>query len=164
GTVQNEGGIGTNEPIRIDSLDHNAGIHSGFRVFMDSEKRILAIENAKLEIANTGLLKNQKLDVPTLVFYLQLQYNLADESKSRSQAEEVNQTNSLLKTYAAMQRIVNQTEGKFDTSNQNQKLGWKGLAGGAAVPITDPDFTATAMFEDFLSGGANFQAHPLETL
>ncbi|MGQ3278510.1 MAG: hypothetical protein ACT6WE_18405 [Shinella sp.] len=121
-----------------------------------------------------------KFDVPYLVATLQAMYNLELEAHVVIETEEINQQNALLKTYAAMQDIVNQTLQKFAKADE----GGKYVLGIANIDdykfLTNPErkwdaatnkwiegpdnFTNAiliSMFEDMLGKG---QKHPLEKL
>lgn len=154
-----------------------SGIEKGYAVFIAQEKRIAELAVARQEIASAS---GGRVDVPYLVATLQMMYNLTLEGHVVLETEEVNQQNALLKTYAAMQDIVNQTLQKFAKADE----GGKYVLGIAEIDdykfLTNPErkwddatgkwiegpdnFTNAiliSMFEDMLGKG---QKHPLEKL
>lgn len=153
------------------SLDNGATIARGYQIFIAQEKQLLALQNKRLEIAGLRATPEGErpipgnLDVPTLVYMLQLNYNLQGEAKVAIQTEEINQTNALLKTYAEMQRLVNDTIKEFDVKKQEESrsiLGadgdkGPGNIGSAAVFQQNP---VLAMFDKWHTR----QLHPIEEL
>lgn len=144
------------------SLDGGETIKRGFQVFMEQEKRMLAIDNERLKIASTGLVKDKRLDAPNLVFLLQLQYNLTVEAKSTAETQEINQQNDLLKTYALMQQIINDTVKNFNHSDSKDDRALLGKNGADHLTseLTDQQAKVISMFEDALNGAR----HPIEIL
>lgn len=152
-------------------------IENGYKIFIAQERRIAELALRRDEIST---MSGAKFDVPYLVATLQAMYNLNLEAQVVIETEEINQQNALLKTYAAMQDIVNQTLQKFAKADEGGKyvLGienvdyykmltnpdrkWDDATG---TWIEGPDNFANAMlismFEDVLGKG---QKHPLEKL
>jgi hypothetical protein len=125
-----------NQYINVISLDNNATINRGLKTFEDTEKQILAADNATLQISNTGTLEGltKHLDAPNLVAAFQLAANLKDQAINAGDTEEINQINELLKTYNALQELINQTIAKFDATKSDEK---RGLLG--STKPTDPE-------------------------
>lgn len=154
------------------SLDGGQAIRNGYTLFMTQEKQILALQNKRLEIAGlkdpTGDPLPSSIDVPTLVYMLQLNYNLNDEAKMAIQTEEINQTNALLKTYAEMQSAVNETVKAFNPTKQEEARSVYNYNDGKDKDDDDATRATTAlsqhkilsMFEDALGS----VQHPIEKL
>ncbi|MEJ1160512.1 hypothetical protein [Prosthecomicrobium sp. N25] len=148
--------------VNVVSTDSGQTIANGFKAFMEQEKRILALDNDRLRIAATGTVADKRLDVPTLVFMLQLNYNLTVEARVIAETEEVNQQNALLQTYAVMQQIVNDVAGKFnpeETDEQRNVLG-NTTDNESVSNLTVDQRKIVSMFEDALGG----IAHPIESM
>jgi hypothetical protein len=175
-----------NQTRNVISLDNNAAIIRGLQSFMNAEKQILAADNASSQIANTGTLEGltKHLDAPNLVAAFQLSANLKDQAINAGDTEEINQINELLKTYNAIQELINRTIAEMDASDNKEKKGLLGFNGtheqevddgqGGTTTITvndstedlknrlnDPDkLKVISMFEDALNGAAS----PIEEL
>lgn len=150
------------EWLGVISLDNNATIKNGFEQFMKQERQMLAIDNHRLQVIQSGMLKDKKLDVPNLVFLLQLDYNLYTEAKVIADTEEISQQNALLQTYGRMQQQVNQVSKAFGT-DQNQTLTLTGHDGNnqEVRSLSTEQQKLFSMFEDLRY---NTQKHPIETL
>ncbi|MGQ3211774.1 hypothetical protein [Shinella sp.] len=154
-----------------------SGIENGYKIFIAQERRVAELALRRDEVSS---ITGAKFDVPYLVATLQAMYNLELEAHVVIETEEINQQNALLKTYAAMQDIVNQTLQKFAKADE----GGKYVLGIANIDdykfLTNPErkwdaatnkwiegpdnFTNAiliSMFEDMLGKG---QKHPLEKL
>jgi hypothetical protein len=118
-----------NQTRNVISLDNNAAIIRGLQSFMNAEKQILAADNASSQIANTGTLEGltKHLDAPNLVAAFQLSANLKDQAINAGDTEEINQINELLKTYNAIQELINRTIAEMDASDNKQKKGLLGF-------------------------------------
>jgi hypothetical protein len=161
-----------NQWIGVISLDGGETVRQGYKVFIEQEKQLLAYDNARIALAGSGTLQDKKLDAPTLVFLFQLQYNLTVEAKTVAETQEINQQNDLLKTYAEMQRIINDTIKAYD-GNTSVKKGLLGLQGlvfkadgtvetaGASTSSLGTYAKNASMFEDALY---SYRRHPLEIL
>jgi len=161
--VDESSGVGgdSRQWTNVISTDNGATVKNGYRVFVEQEKKMLELDNARMAIANTGMLSGKNLDVPTLVFLLQLHYNLTVEAKSTAEVEEINQQNALLRTYGEMQRLINETTKNFDHGNVNDSRALKGQTGWTLANITSvQEQKILSMFEDLTSG----QLHPLERM
>lgn len=143
------------------STDGNQMILTGFENFMKQERQLLALDNLRLEIASSGLLKNKKLDVPNLVFQFQLAYNLTAEAKVAADTEEINQQNALLQTYGKMQQLVNGASKSFGTDQEENRT-IRGTNSGEELgsTLTYEQQLICSMFEDIVNG----QKHPIEEL
>ncbi len=163
----------TEKPSAVLSTDGNQGITQAYKTFMAQERLLLQNANSRQSLARTGLLPNttQNLDVPNLVYLFQLYANLAGEAKIRADTEEINQTNALLKTYAVMQNLVNNTVKQFDPKDTDQKKGLIGSGTRTATAandgfdgtnLTDEEYVVAKMFK---KGSAQAGVlHPIEAL
>ncbi|MCW1843511.1 hypothetical protein [Prosthecomicrobium hirschii] len=156
----------------VSSLDSGAAVARGLAKFVEQERRILALDNAKLELVKDGKLKNKKLDVPNLIFLLQLNYNLMDEAKVTADTEEINQQNVLLQVYGQMQQMVNNAIKMFDATEQEEDRTINGTDSGdeKITAVTNANTKLLiSMFDQTLAtngAGANgtIALHPIEKL
>lgn len=178
--IRNEG-MGTpnvTAPVYRDAITPDGGmdgVRRGYEIFIAQEKRIAELAEARMQIArDDGSLFGRSLDVPGLVFQFQGLYNLALEAEVVAETEEINQQNDLLKTYAAIQDIINKTLATLTSSSSDSKrrvLG-KGVDDyrGDQNNFKDNERILINMFDDSISGQPAFppplgqQKHPLETL
>lgn len=149
-----------------------SGIQGAYQTFIAQERRIadLAAERMALARQLDGS-HGSRLDVPSLVYKFQSLYNFTLEAEVVMETEEVNQQNALLRTYAAMQALVNRTLGLFTDPNDDAKtiLGYNDDALGLeprGEPPQNPGMPVErqiliSMFENNLGAG---QKHPLERL
>jgi hypothetical protein len=147
------------------SLDGGATIREGYKAFIQQELKLRDLQRQRDELASSGFANGKQLDVPTLVFLLQLQYNLTTEAKSTAETQEINQQNALLKTYAEMQRIVNHTVKNFNHKDNEDDRAVFGFDGTHFTSeIGDADAKVLSMFEDYISAANVSARHPLEKL
>lgn len=130
---------------------------------------MLALDNSKLATVQTGSLENKKLDVPNLVFLLQLNYNLMAEAKVTADTEEINQQNALLQVYGQMQQLVNDVSKSFGTDQEQTRNinGSDDVQYAESLPASRK--MLISMFEDYLAtNGAGSSGtrvmHPIEKL
>jgi hypothetical protein len=143
------------------SLDGDlSGINRGYQIFMAQERRIAELAKQRMDIATT--FSGKQLDVPTLVYKFQSLYNLSLEAEVVMETEDINQQNDLLKTYAAMQDLVNKVLSTFEKADSDKRTidGNTDDANGYAR-MSDADRKLISMFEDVQGAG---QGHPLEKL
>ena len=114
--------------VNVISLDSGAAVTAGLQKYMDAEKQILAADNASFQLASTGTLQGltRHLDAPALLAAFQINASLKDQAINAADTEEINQINELLKTYNAMQELINQTIATFDASKSDQSRGLLG--------------------------------------
>jgi hypothetical protein len=158
------------------SLDGDlTGIQHGYQVFLAQEQRIADLANERMQLVrDNGIFLGKHLDVPMLVYKFQANYSDSLDAEVTADTEEVNQQNALLKTYAAIQDIINQTLSKFTKADDGSKV----LYGkeDSDVPdeddydpnkvdytylISSTDLHTLSMFEDLLGAG---QKSPMETI
>jgi hypothetical protein len=137
------------------------GINRGYAVFLAQEERIAELAKARTKlVADNGIFNGKNLDVPYLVYKFQSLYNLSLEAEVVAETEQVNQQNDLLKTYAAIQDIINQTLAAFTKADSTTD----GVLGKSVdeTPSLDADqMKLLSMFENDLG---TLQKHPLEVL
>ncbi|WP_378940830.1 hypothetical protein [Mesorhizobium sp. ANAO-SY3R2] len=139
-----------------------SGINKGYAIFIAQEKRIAELAEARNAVAaNDGSLFGKKLDVPYLVYKLQSLYNLTLEAHVVMETEEINQQNALLKTYAAMQDIINRTLQLFGKADEGGKFILGKTEFDDYPSLSTEQKMMIAMFEDVLGSR---QKHPLERL
>ena len=142
------------------SLDDNETINHGYQVFIAQEKKIAELAETRMQLVrDDGVAFGKRLDVPSLIARFQMIYSESLKAQVVMETEEINQQNALLKTYAAMQDLVNQTLQQFVKADDDPK-GILGLGEGDYEKLTDEQKKVLGMFEDALGAG---QKHPLET-
>lgn len=142
------------------SLDDGATVKHGYQVFIDQEKKIAELAEDRMQLVrNDGVVNGKRLDVPTLIARFQMLYSDSLKAQEVMETEDVNQQNALLKTYAAMQDMVNQTVEQFKSADDSPK-GILGLGVNDYNQLTDQQKKVLSMFEDVLGKG---QQHPLES-
>jgi hypothetical protein len=121
--------------VNVISLDNDAAVKSGLQNFMNAERQILAADNASIQLAATGTLQGltKHLDAPALLAAFQMNASLKDQAINAADTEEINQINELLKTYNAMQELINQTIATFDASKSDEKRGLLGYLNDANI-------------------------------
>ncbi|MFT0891568.1 hypothetical protein [Pseudochelatococcus sp. G4_1912] len=91
------------------SADDNKTVKEGFDKFIAQEK--IYHENAKSrrdlvkDISNNNLM----LDAPTLLYRLQIHYNIESDANIACASEELRQQNDLLNSYSKAQQLISQT-------------------------------------------------------
>jgi hypothetical protein len=140
------------------------GIKHGYDVFLAQEKRIAELAEARMKLVrDNGIFNGKNLDVPYLVYKFQSLYNLSLEAQVVAETEQVNQQNDMLKTYAAIQDIVNRTLSAFPKADDTKK-GVLGKSVDDTPSLTQEEMQLLSMFEDNLGISNNGQKHPMEVL
>lgn len=137
------------------------GIQRGFQTFIAQEEQIAQLAQARMQaVRENGMLHGATRDAPSLVFLFQELYSRAVEAEVGAETEEINQHNDLLRTYAAMQDVINRTLGSFEKADDTRK---RLLDGGWDSYASYPTELRMllGMFEDHTGNG---QRHPLERL
>lgn len=142
-----------------------SGITHGYQVFLAQEQRIADLANQRMQIVrDNGIFQGKQLDVPYLVYKFQSLYSDTLDAEVTADTEEVNQQNALLKTYAAIQDIINKTLAAFTKADDGSKavFGYTDPASGhdATPQISDADMKMLSMFESQLGG----QQSPMEKI
>jgi hypothetical protein len=143
------------------SLDGDlSGINRGYQIFIAQERRIGELAKQRMEIATT--FSGKQLDVPTLVYKFQSLYNLSLEAEVVMETEDINQQNDLLKTYAAMQDLVNKVLSTFEKADSDKRtIDGKTDDVDGYKDMTNAERKLLSMFEDVQGTG---QKHPLDRL
>ena len=145
------------------STDDDATIIAGYAKFIEQEKRIRDLDNAKFDISRTGAVQDKSLDVPNLVFLFQLYANLQTEAIVSSETEEIQQQNKFLQDYSAMQAIINRTLKVFDdTGDDAAKEKHRILDKADEGVVSEPDLSVIRIFEEDNNG--THPSHPIEIL
>ena len=143
------------------SLDGNAAIDRGYQIFIAQEKRMADLAGARMQLAqNEGASFGKRLDVPGLIARFQILYEQSLKAQVTADTEEINQQNDLLKTYAKIQDVVNQTVQQFKSADSDPKR-VLGLDVDDYDRLSDDEKKIISMFEDKLGKG---QRNPLEAL
>lgn len=141
-----------------------SGINRGYSVFLAQEQRIAELAEGRMQLVRDGGLFNGKsLDVPYLVYKFQSLYNLSLEAEVVAETEQVNQQNDMLKTYAAIQDIVNRTLSAFPKADDTKK-GVLGKTVDETPSLTTDEMKLLSMFESNLGTSGGRQRHPMEVL
>jgi hypothetical protein len=93
-------------------------------------------------IASTQQLASKQLDVPDMIFYIQLYTNLLDEQKNAAATQIVNQQNDLLNAYSQMQQLINQIQSAFNPSSSLEQIDIAGSTSEShdyVVSMMDPN-------------------------
>ncbi|WP_163850675.1 hypothetical protein [Pseudooceanicola aestuarii] len=106
-------------------------VDSGYLEFMRAERAILTMMNRREAITSTSLRNDPKLDVPNLIFRLQLLYQGQAEGIADSGTEEIRQLHKLLQDYGIMQRLVNEQLKFYDFSKPEEERRFMNLGGRA---------------------------------
>lgn len=122
-------GHGTFWQMRTASLDGNASIQNGYQEFMRAERGILAMQNRRESLSTGANYVNPKLDVPNLIFQMQLLYEGQSEAVAESGTEEIRQLHNLLQDYAKMKKLVADQQALYDPSKPGEQrrlgnIGW----------------------------------------
>ncbi|MFD2251819.1 hypothetical protein FHS82_002373 [Pseudochelatococcus lubricantis] len=115
-----DGTYDANRAYRVDniiSLDKGASVATAYKTFIEQEKRLLELALSR-QNTETTISGGKNLDLPSIIFRLQLYYNLQSESLISIKSEEVNQQNELIKTYGYMQQRVSYITSKGKDSSR----------------------------------------------
>lgn len=146
-----------------------SSVGKGYATFVAQEKRRCEVIEDRQKLAGSV---DARIDAPTLVYRFQSMYNTQKEAEVVAETEEINQQNLLLKSYAAIQAMVNETLGAFAEAGKDSKR-LRGAAEGASFnSLSNRDKLVISMFEDVLAnkddkkGLSRFpqQLHPIEKL
>lgn len=138
----------SSRPVLNSITTEPAKIQSGFDNLMRLEREILASQERRAALGGDTTFRNPRLDVPTLIWQLQLLYEAEATATSDSGTEELDQLHKLLRDYGIMQRLVNETIGKYDASKQDERRRFLDLA--APMPL----FIGSAILETRRPNGA----------
>lgn len=172
-------------PTGLNSLDNNATIIRGLDNLVAQEKRLLNLAEQRVSISKTAVLQGKKLDLPSLISMLQLNYNIKKETDVAILTEELQQQNALLRDYATMQSMVNDVlkafpsgeEGSEQERNIDGSEGEKEVLDYVIIFFSTEDWSeadlelttkqrrALMMFSERFSGAVGEESgHPIEVL
>jgi len=139
------------------SLDGGATVNRGYRIFVENERQIAA-----LEAQRDGLLKRfNTTDLPNLVKQVMMLDKQISDARSLSETEELKQQNELSNTYAAMQDAVNETLRQFSGKEGDNPEKFSLYGKTNYSDLTDRQKKVVSMFSTLF--GQDAQQHPLET-
>lgn len=146
GSYSSEGNVGS----------ANTTVRQGFEEFMRAERAILTMQNRREGLIGATFGLDPKLDVPNLIYRLQLTYEAQSEGIADSGTELIRQLHTLLQDYGVMQRLVNDQIKKYDPEEADQELAFNSLNS-----FTAKEKNVLAMFA--LDSAANpDRDHPIE--
>ena len=149
------------------STDGNQFINKGYTKFITEEKKILQADNAKIKLGSLVAAQPKSVDLPRLIFFMQLNYDLQKDRQSVANTEELKQQNRYVQDIGIFQRLINKTIGTFGTGTNetkgllNQVTSFSSAYGNRE--FTRDDILAISMFE-LNSTDLSYLAHPIETL
>jgi len=138
------------------SLDGGAAINRGYRIFVESDRKIAALEAQR----NNLLKRFNTLDLPTLVTQVMMLDKQITDAKSVREGEELKQQNELSNTYAAMQDAINETLRLFSGKDGDDPEKHSLCDKKAYAELTDRQKKLVSMFTNLF--GKDAQQHPLE--
>ena len=125
GTVTFSGSKGGGAAYAYSSEEATASkpttVQNGFQEFMRAERAILTMKNRRDALSTGATFRDPKMDVPNLIYQLQLLYEAEADGIADSGTEEVRQLHKLLQDYGIMQRLVNETMKNYDTKKPEEK-------------------------------------------
>jgi hypothetical protein len=155
------------------STDGNKFINKGYNKFITEEKRILQADNAKLKLGSLVTAQPQSVDLPRLIFFMQINDDLQKGRLSASNTEELKQQNRYVQDIGIFQRLVNKTIGMFGTGTDEKR---QLSTGSGTIPsaylsdnyflgklFTKEEMLAISIFEKNSTDLA-YLAHPIEAL
>lgn len=147
GSYSSEGNLGS----RPDKVGQ------GFEEMMRAERAILTMQTRREGIVGSTFGFDPKLDVPNLIYQLQLTYEAQNEGIADAGTELIRQLHALLQDYGVMQRIINDQIQIYDPEDADEELDFASLGSFSAK-----ERYVLAMFAT--DSGANPDvAHPVES-
>ena len=151
------------------SMDGNQYINKGYKKFISEEKRILQADNAQIKLASLVAAQPKSVDLPRLIFYMQMNEDLQKNRESIANTEELKQQNRYIQDIGIFQRLINRTVGTFGTgTNETRTLlntGGPYLTENyfALKTLTKEEMLSFSMFEKE-NTDLSYLGHPIETL
>jgi hypothetical protein len=106
---------------RVNSLDDGARMDEGIEKFIRAETEILNMKERRAVITQNSAYRDPNLDVPNLIFQLQLLYEAENKGVVDAGTEEFRQLHKLLEDYNVMQQLLSTTISYFDTGKTDEK-------------------------------------------
>jgi hypothetical protein len=113
----------------VNSLDGGASIRAAITAFERAETEILNAKQRRGLIVQNSAFRDPNLDVPNLIFQLQLLYEGEAEGVVDAGTEEFRQLHRLLEDYNVMQQMLSTTLAAFDTSKNDDKRRFMNIGG-----------------------------------
>lgn len=148
--------------LNLISSDNNKTVKEGFDLFIAQER--IQLENAKSrrELVKNIMTDNMILDAPTLLYRLQLHYNISAEASIACASEEIRQQNDLLNSYNKAQKLISITIGVNDKS---YFLGRNNGEKKTIINMSPEEARDISMFMSVINHAGNATPlHPLEVL
>jgi hypothetical protein len=114
---------------RVNSLDEGATMDRGIANFVRAETEILNMKQRREVITQNSAFRDPNLDVPNLIFQLQLLYEAEAEGVVDAGTEEFRQLHKLLEDYNVMQQLLGTTLAAFDTGKNDDKRRFMNIGG-----------------------------------
>ena len=153
------------------STDGNVTIINGYNKFIADEVKLLEADKTRLALGALVSTQMKNVDLPRMIFLLQMTYDLTNEQQSAETTEELRQQNKYLQDISLVQRLLNNTLAKFGTGTDETKAlldkdGYSGFGRGARDGsdfLTKEESFMLGMFEKF-NTTERYATHPIETL
>ena len=151
------------------SSDGNITIHNGYIKFIADETKLLEADNTRLALGALVSTQMKNIDLPRIIFLIQMTYDLTDQQQAAEATEELNQQNKYLQDVSLVQRLLNSTLAKFGTGTDEKKglldkAGVYGFGRSASDQfLTKEESFVLGMFEK-LNTTERYMTHPIEKL
>jgi hypothetical protein len=152
------------------SSDGNLTIKEGYDKFIAAEAKLLEADNTRLDLGALVSTQMKNVDLPRMIFLIQMTYDLKDEQQSSETTEELRQQNKYLQDVSLIQRLLNNTLAKFGTGTDETKTlldinsGTTGFGRSVnAQYITKEEGFMLSMFESY-SNAQKYVVNPIEKL
>jgi hypothetical protein len=132
-------------------------VERGMDEFMRAERAILTAQNRRTGIVGATFGVDPKLDVPNLIYQLQLTYETQSEGLADSGTELIRQLHKLLQDYGVMQKLVNDQIKKYNPDEADDRLAFTAL-----TSFNDSERAVLSMFA-LDAAAIPATAHPIET-
>ncbi len=141
------------------SLDDNATIISGYDIFVKKENQLLLVDNLKIYLGNASGVRSRAIDVPRIIFLLQMAYNLQKETVSDQNTEEIQQQNRYMQDISYMKQMIQTTRAMFGTKS-DERISLLGMGQDDLFKFSEKERLAISMWSDQVDR----IKHPIETL
>lgn len=106
---------------QVNCLDGGTRMDEGITKFIRAETEILNMKERRQVIAQNAAYRDPNLDVPNLIYQLQLLYEGENKAIVDAGTEEFRQLHKLLEDYNVMQQLLSTTISYFDTGDTDEK-------------------------------------------
>jgi hypothetical protein len=121
----------------VSNLNNNETIDSGFAAFLRAETEILNMKQRRELIAQNSAYRDPNMDVPNLIYQLQLLYEGESKGVVDAGTEEFRQLHKLLEDYNVMQQLLSTTLAAFNTAKNDDKRRFMNIGGKTDGGIDD---------------------------